>query len=328
MKRREFITFVGATATWWLLKPLTARAQQPRPRLAVLSLNSVRDEGKIIAALLDGLRALGYFSGRTIDVDYRYADGDHTRLAHLAQELIGLKPSVAVATSASPVSALKSAAPDLPIVCPSLSAAVVPSLAASYARPGGSMTGVASAVEGMVPKLLELAIDIVPDIARVGFLSNPGGASMALFAEQIAAAARARGIAMLTQQARTSDDLAPALGSFLKQQVQAVIVPANGLFVTHGTRIAQLAVTAGLPTVFPDAQDVEAGGLASYGVDLRENYRVGAGYVGKILKGVKPGDLPITFPIKLVLAVNLKTAKALGLTIPASMIGRADEVIE
>ena len=180
----------------------------------------------------------------------------------------------------------------------------------------------------MVPKLLELAIDIVPGIARIGFLCNPAGASMALFAEQIEVAARARGVTMLMQEARTPDDFAPAYDAFAKQQVQAVIVPASGLFVTQGARLAELALIARLPTFFPDARGVEAGGLASYGVDLRENYRLGAGYVGKILKGAKPRDLPIAFPIKLVLAINLRTAKALGLTVPASMVGLADAVIE
>ena len=323
MKRRDFIR--GIAASW--LTP-AARAQEPPPRVAVLSLHSIRDEGKVVASFLSGLRGLGYFKGLNVNVDIRYADGDPTQLARFAKELVILKPNVALATSANPASALKNAAPDLPIVCPSLSAAVLPSFAAGYARPGGSVTGLASSVEGMVPKLLELAIDIVPGIARIGFLCNPAGASMALFAEQIEAAARARGVTMLMQEARTPDDFAPAYDAFAKQQVQAVIVPASGLFVTQGARLAELALIARLPTFFPDARGVEAGGLASYGVDLRENYRLGAGYVGKILKGAKPRDLPIAFPIKLVLAINLRTAKALGLTVPESMIGLADAVIE
>src|SRR4051794_23671496 len=193
MKRREFIAGIAAS---WLFPRRLARAQQPPPRLAVLSLNSVRDEGKIIAAFRSGLRGLGYIQGNNIDVDFRYADGDPARLARLAEELERFKPNVALATSANPASALEDAAADLPIVCPSLSAAVLPSLAASYARPGGSVTGLASSVESMVAELLELAIDIVPGIARIGFLCNPAGASMAFFREQIGAAARARGVAM------------------------------------------------------------------------------------------------------------------------------------
>jgi putative ABC transport system substrate-binding protein len=326
MKRRDFIMLLGggAAAMW----PLAARAQQFRPRIAVLSLNTARDEGKVLAAFLDGMRALGYVDGQNIDLDYRYASGDPTDLAALARELIAVKPNLALATSPSPAMVLKGVAPELPIVCASVSDSLMPSHVASYAQPGGSVTGIASSVEGMYGKLLELALDIIPGTARIGFLANPAGASMTFYAEQVAAAARARGIVMLTKEARTPDDLDRAYDVFAKQQVHAVIIPANGLFVTNGSRIAQLALAARLPTIFPDPRDVEAGGLASYGVDLRENYRRAAVYVDKILKGAKPGDLPVEFPTKLVLVINLKTAKALDISIPATMIGRADEVIE
>ena len=186
----------------------------------------------------------------------------------------------------------------------------------------------ASQVEGVATKLLELALDAVSGAVRIGFLSNPAGASMALWVQQVEAAARARGVAVLVQEASTPGDLAPAFGGLAKQQSQAVIVPANGLFSTQATRIVQLALAARLPTIVAYPQDVEAGGLASYGVDARENYRRTAAYVDKILKGAKPGDLPIEFPTKLVLAINLKTAKALGLEIPPTLLARADEVIE
>jgi putative ABC transport system substrate-binding protein len=328
MRRREFITLTGCVAASALLRPRVARAQRRRPRIALLSLNSARDEGEIITNFVDAMSALGYVAGQTVDIDYRYAEGDTTRLKPQAQELLALKPDVALVTSLSPARAVKSVAPDLPIVCPGLSDATFPSLAASYARPGGSVTGIASSVENMYEKLLELALDMVPGLVRIGFLVNPAGAAMELYAQQIEAAARARGVALLTQQARTPGDLAPAFNGFSKQQVQAIIVPANGLFVNQGERIAQLAIAERLPTIFPDFRDVQAGGLASYGVDVRENYRRAAVYVDKILKGAKPGDLPIEFPTKLALIINLKTAKTLGLTIPAAMLGRADEVIE
>jgi putative ABC transport system substrate-binding protein len=324
MKRRDFITLLGGTVAAW---PLAARAQQ-RPRIALLSINSAQDEGRVIAALVDGLRTLGYVEGRTFDIDIRYAEGDTTRLTPSAQELIALKPNLALATSASPVIALKAVAPDLPIICPSLTESLMPSLVASYAHPSGSVTGIASLVEDMYAKLLELALDTLPGSVRIGFLVNPAGASMALFAQQVEAGARARGVTVLTQEAHTSDDLASAYDNFVKQQAQAVLIPANGLFVTNTSRIVQLALAARIPTIFSDPRHVEAGGLASYGVDLRDNFRRAAVYVDKILKGAKPGDLPIEFPTKLVLAINLKTARALGLTIPATMIGRADEVIE
>jgi putative tryptophan/tyrosine transport system substrate-binding protein len=325
MRRREFLTVLGGAAVAW---PLAAHAQQPRPRIAVLSINSAQAEAKLIAAFVDGLRSLGYVEGRTVDIDIRYADGDAPRLTPLAQALLALKPDVALGTSASPIIAVKAVAPNLPIVCPSLTESVMPSLVASYARPGGSVTGIASSVEDLYAKLLELALDMVPAVTRIGFLANPEGGSMALFAQRIEAAARARGVAFLAQEARTPDDLAAAYDGFVKQQTQAVIVPANGLFTTYTSRIVQLALAARMPTVSSYQRDVEAGGLASYGVDQRESFRRAAIYVDKILKGAKPGDLPVEFPTKLLLVINLKTAKALGLTIPATMLGRADEVIE
>src|SRR5262245_27557933 len=266
MKRRAFITLLGGAAAAW---PLAVRAAEPRPRIAVLSINSAQDERKNIAAFVDGLRALGYVTSQNVDIDYRYAEGDTTRLKPLAQELLALKPDVALANSPSPAVAVQTVAPSLPIVCPQISDFLVPSLVASYARPGGSVTGMASQVEGVATKLLELALDAVPGSIRIGFLANPAGASMALWVKQVEAAARARGVAVLIEEARTADDLAPAFGGLAKQQSQAVIVPANGLFSTQGTRIVQLALAARLPTIVAYPQDVEVGGLASYGVDGR-----------------------------------------------------------
>jgi putative tryptophan/tyrosine transport system substrate-binding protein len=328
VNRREFITLIGGAAAYALLCPLAARAAGLRPRIAVLTLNSARDEGKVIAAFLEAMRALGYTADQTMDIDYRHAEGDTNRLKSLAQELIALKPDVALANSPSPAFALKSIAPALPIVCPQLSDSVLPGLAASYARPGGSVTGIATYVEGLAGKLFELALEVVPGSARIGFLVNPAGASMALFERQAKTAAHDRGVTLLSQEARTADDLVPAFDGFVRERVQAVVIPTNGLFVTNGRRIAQLAIAARLPTIHAYARDVEAGGLASYGVDVRENTRRSAGYVDKILKGAKPGDLPIEFPTKVELVINLKTAKALGLTVPATLLARADEVIE
>jgi putative ABC transport system substrate-binding protein len=325
IRRRELISLLGGAMAAW---PLTAHGAGPRLRIAVLSINSAQGERKNIAAFVDGLSALGYVTSQNVEIDYRHAEGDTTRLKPLAQELIALKPDVALANSPSPTVAIKSVAPSLPIVCPQISDFLVPSLVANYARPGGSVTGMASSVEGVATKLLELALDAIPGSMRIGFLANPAGASMALWVQQVEAAARARGITLLIQEARTPDDLAPAFDGLAKQRSQAVIVPANGMFQTQDTRIAQLALAARLPTIMAYPQDVEAGALASYGVDAGENYRRAAAYVDKILKGAKPGDLPIEFPTKMVLAINLKTAKALGLEIPPTLLARADEVIE
>src|SRR5262249_3908879 len=198
MNRRKFITLVGGAAAAW---PLAVGAVEPRPRIAVLSINSEQDEGKNIAAFVDGLRALGYVTSQNVDIDYRYAEGDTTRRKPLAQELLAFKPDVAFANSPSPAVAVPGGAPPLPIVCPQISDLLVPSLVMNYARPGGSVTGMASTVEGVATKLLELALDAVPGSTRIGFLANPAGASMALWVQQVETAARARGVTLLIQEA-------------------------------------------------------------------------------------------------------------------------------
>jgi putative tryptophan/tyrosine transport system substrate-binding protein len=291
-------------------------------------LQGSQDVGHRVASFVDGLRSLGYIEKQTIDIDYRYANGDTKPLKSLAQELIALRPNVAFGGEPSAVRALKSVAPNLPIVCPTFTDVLLQEVAASYARPGGSVTGIAVSVEGVTDKLLELATEIIPGIVRIAFLANPNGASMSLFAQRIGESAQVRGVAVVVEEAGTSDDLGPAFDRLAKQQVQAVIVPPNGLFFNEDRRLAQLALAARLPTIFSQREDVEVGGLASYGVDQHETWRRAAGYIDKILKGAKPGDLPIEFPTKLELAANIRTAKALGIDIPATLLARADEVIE
>jgi putative ABC transport system substrate-binding protein len=325
MKRRQFITLLASAAGAW---PLMARAQQPgaagaRPSIAFLALGP---EQSVHLAFMDGLRRLGYAPGRNLDIDHRY--GDVEKLKPLAQELIALKSDILVADSPSGAIAFRSVAPTLPIVCLALTDAGIPDLFASYSRPGGNVTGMAQSVEGVTGKLVEVALEIIPGARRIGFLSNLRGASMPLFAESVDVAARARGIAVLTEEVATGGELASAFDRFGKQGAQAVIVPVNGLFFSQGMQIAQLALAARLPTVGAERRYIEAGVLASYGIDQRESYRRGASYVDRILKGAKPGDLPIEFPSRIELAINLKTAKALGLDLPPSLITRADEVIE
>jgi putative tryptophan/tyrosine transport system substrate-binding protein len=323
VKRRTFIAALGSAVAW----PLLASATEMRPRIVFLSLDSQEDGGPF-SAFTEALSGLGYVASQNIDIDYRYAAGDTKLLMPLAQELVALKPDVSIAGELSSARALKRAAPMLPIVCPTLTDALIPDLAASYARPGGTVTGIAQSVEGVTGKLLELAIEMIPEMRRVGFLSNPAGASMPLFARSIADGARAHGIAVVTEEGRTPDELDRALDRLAEQQVQAVLVPVNGLFITQRARIVQVALAARLPTVFAQRKDVVVGGLASYGVDQLESFRRAAAFVDKILKGAKPGELPIEFPTRLELVVNLRTAKSLGITLPPTLLGRADEVIE
>jgi putative ABC transport system substrate-binding protein len=326
MKRREFIMLGGAAIAW----PLAAYAQQPAPakRIGVLDINSAEFGEANIAAFRDALLELGYVPGQTVEIDYRYSNGDTEALTGLAEELIRLKPNVIVATSTSPVMVVKRIAPSLPVVCPTFGDSFVPSLAAIFSHPGGSVTGIASNVEGVVGKLTELTIDAIPGIASIGFLANPAGASMGQNERQIKSTAEARGIVVRMEQVRYATDIDAALHRLSEEGVQAIIVPGNGLLNSQQKRIVELALALRMPLIFGERAGVSAGGLASYGVKQSENWRRAAIYIDKILKGAKPGDLPIEFPVKIELVINLKIAKTLGLTVPPTLLARADEVIE
>jgi putative ABC transport system substrate-binding protein len=307
---------------------LAVGSGEARPRIAFLSLGAAQEGATLVAAFADGLRRLGYAEGQNVDIDYRYAAGEVEQLKSLAQDLIALKPDMLVGSEPSAARALKSVAPTLPIVCLALTDALIPDLIASYARPAGTVTGMAQSVEGVTGKLVEVALEIIPGAVRIGFLSNPAGASMRLFAQIVDTAAGARGIAVLTEDVSTAGQLAPAFDRFRRQGTQAVIVPVNGLFRVQRAQLAQLALAARLPTISAERQYVEAGLLVSYGVNEGENYRRAAGYVDRILKGAKPGDLPVEFPTRVELTINLRTAKALGVDLPPTFVTRADEVIE
>jgi putative tryptophan/tyrosine transport system substrate-binding protein len=326
MTRRGFLALIS----WVLIAccPLVAWAAGERPRIGFLSISSAERDVSNLAAFREGLQRLGYVPSQSVDIDYRFSNGDAEALTGLAQELLQLKPDVVLATAVSPTRAMNRVAPRLPIVCPAFSDSFVPSLAASFAHPGGSVTGIATDVEQLVGKLVELALDAIPGTKKIGFLANPAGGSMARFEQQVRATAQFHAVEVLTAQVEKPADLAGALQRLKDEHVQAVIVPANGLLISSQATIVELGMSLRLPLVFYSRQGVLAGGLASYGVNPIENYQRAATYVAKILKGAKPGDLPIEFPTKIELVINLKTAKALGLTIPAPVLDRADEVIE
>jgi putative ABC transport system substrate-binding protein len=323
MKRRAFITLLGGAAAW----PLAAHPAGKRARIGVLTLLSAQDERGWVAAFVAGMRELGYVPGQTFDIDYRYTDGDTERLRPLARVLIALAPDVIFATEPSSARAVRALAPSLPIVCPTLGDHLH-DLFASYARPGGSVTGIAINVEGVSAKLVELAHDAVPGLMRIGLLVNPAGANRALVESQVVAAARERGMTTLVEEASQSDALAPALDHIAKAGSQVLIVQPNGLFINQRNAILLQALAAGLPTLFDDRGDVAAGGFMSYGVNQREGSLRAAAFVDRIIKGARPGDLPIEFSTKIEMVINIKTARALGLTVPPTLIARADEVIE
>jgi putative tryptophan/tyrosine transport system substrate-binding protein len=328
MRRREFITLLGGTTSFVFVVPLVGYAAGGRPRIGVLDINSAEYSVPLLTAFRAGLQQLGYTEGRTVDIDYRYSDGDTNGLAALAQELVQLKPDVVLATAVSPTRAVKRVAPSLPIVCPTFGDAFVPSLAMSFSKPSGSVTGIASAVEGMFGKLTELTLDAIPGATKIGFLANPAGASMSHNEQQVEAAANKRGVEVRIEEVRELDDFDGAFQRLGAEKVQAVIVPGNGLLHAGQGRIIKLATALRLPLVFNQSQDVVAGGFVSYGISMSQNFRRSAIYIDKILKGTPPGDLPIEFPTTFELVINLKIAKALGLTVPPALLSRADEVIE
>ena len=307
---------------------LRHRARPGRSRVGVLSISSKETDADNIAAFRDGLRQLGYIDGKTVEIDYRFSNGSNEALAPLAQELLRLKPDAVLASAVSPTRTIHGMAPALPVVCPSFSDSFVPSLAASFAHPGGSVTGVATDVEQLVGKLVELALDTIPSTKKIGFLANPAGGSMVRFEQQVRSTAEAHHVELQIALIAKPDDLEDALQRMKDENVQSIIVPANGLLSSAQPRLVARARELRLPLVFAVRTGVFAGGLVSYGVNQAENYRQAATYVAKILKGAAPGDLPIEFPNKIELIINLKTAKALGLTLPRSLLDRADQVIE
>jgi putative ABC transport system substrate-binding protein len=325
MRRREFMTLLGGTAVAW---PLPGGAAGHLPRIGVLDINSAETNVRNLAAFRDGLRGLGYIEGSTVDIDYRYSDGDTDRLPALALELVQLKPDVVLAVSVSPARAVKRIAPTMPIVCPSFGDAFVPSLAASFAHPGGSVTGIATEVEGLFGKLTELTLDAIPGTTKIGFLANPTGASMPHYEQAVQSAAQARTVEVQVEPVRKLDDFDEAFQRFSDGKVRAIIVPPNGLLSSGLKRIIALSLPLRLPLVFADRDGVDAGGFVSYGVNNFDTYGRAAVYIDKILKGAAPGDLPIEFPTKLGLVINLRSARALGLTVPPALLSRADEVIE
>ena len=274
------------------------------------------------------MRDLGYIEGRDYALADRYADGELARLPALAQELVRLVPDVIVAAPGSAVLAARQATASIPIVGVNMNDPVGMGLVANEARPGSNVTGVLVRVPGQAAKQLEIARDAVAGARRIGVLGNLEEASNVLQWQETEAAAAKTGVALSLVEVRAADEIGPAFGKFASERAGVVIVLGQVTLLTMRRQIAAFALAARLPTVYSFREHVEDGGLISYGINLRANYRRAAFYVDRILKGEKPADLPVEFPTKVELVVNLATAKALGLSIPTSLLARADEVIE
>jgi putative tryptophan/tyrosine transport system substrate-binding protein len=324
-------TFLSALTGGLLAAPLAAEAQQAAkvPRIGYLALNPTANP-HLHEAFRQGLRDLGYVEGRNVVIEYRDAEGKPERLPALAAELIALKVDVLVAQPTVAALAAKQATRTLPIVFP-VAEPVTSGLVTSLARPGGNITGLSILTPEMGGKGLELLKQAVPGVSRVAVLWDPGAfpeRTTKHMRKQLEGAAQALGVRLQFIEARGPDDFDRAFSEMTRARAGALTVLGGSMFVSQRRRLVDLAATNRLPAVYPARESVEAGGLMAYGPSVPDLFRRAATYVDKILKGAKPGDLPVEQPTKFELVINLKTAKALGLTIPPSLLQRADQVIE
>jgi putative tryptophan/tyrosine transport system substrate-binding protein len=324
--RREFIKLLSCAAVAW--SP-TAYAQDSHKRPLVGYLTGAAQPPNLYSDIfVQGMRELGYVEGRSFDITYRGSDGYQDRLPGLAKELVRLKPDVILANAVDSVVAVRKETRTIPIVSPALADAVHLGLITSEARPGGQVTGIEPYVAGLPAKQMELAREIVPRAINIGVLTNLQDPKAPPQAQELAAAARTLEVTIVSSDVNRPDEIESALAELASRRVDIVIVLQTSMLIGSKQRIADSALAKRLPTVYGYRDHVVAGGLVSYGVDLRWCFRRAAYFVDKILRGAAPGDLPVEFPTKMVLAVNLRTASALDITVPPTLLTRADEVIE
>jgi putative ABC transport system substrate-binding protein len=324
-RRREFITLLGGAAAW----PLALRAQQRAkvPRIGFLHYGSPGPSPEV-DAFRQGLRDLGYREGKNINVEYRFASGRVDRLPELAAELVHLKPDVIVTPATAASLAAKHATGTIPIVIAGVADAVGAGLVASIARPGGNVTGLTSISAELGGKRLELLKGVVPKAFRVAVLHDPGERSNVLILQELEAAAPALGLTLQPLEVRELGELEGAFVTMSRERADALFGAPGVLTFEHRKTVVGLAAKSEIPTLWGHRQFVDVGGLMSYAVNFYDQCRRAATYVDQILKGAMPGDLPVQQPTKYELVINLKTAKALGLEIPPTLLARADEVIE
>jgi putative ABC transport system substrate-binding protein len=324
--RTRLIVAFGLCLVAW---SFSADAQQPTraPRVGVLS-DEKPSLGTILDSVTDGLRSLGWVEGQNIAFERRYSEGNEEILPGLAAELVRLQPDVILAIGTGAAQAAKKATQTIPVVFTRASDPIGSGLVASLARPGGNLTGQSVLTTETDAKRLELLITAVPDAKRVGALWDPRFPAVDAEFTETERAARILNLELVPAEVRGPDNFEPAMRAMLEQHVGALIVVPASIFAQHGQRVIDLTAKARLPTMFFRTTDVKAGGLMSYGPNWADMFRRAAVYVDKILKGAKPADLPVEQPTKFELVINLNTARSLGLTIPLTLLGRADEVIE
>ncbi len=325
MKRRSFIGILGGAALAW---PLAASAQQPKmPTIGFLGANAASAQTQWTAAFVQRLRELGWIEGRTVSIEYRWAEGRSDRYTEIAAEFVRLKVDVIVSPGNEAAIAAKQATSVIPIVFPAAGDALGTGLVVSLARPGGNATGLSLQFTDLAGKRLELLREVVPGLRRLAIMAHISSPNSAKEMREVQATARTLGIEVATLEIQRAEDIAPAFEG-LNSRADALYVCGDPLVNTNRIRINALALAARLPTMHSFREHVEAGGLMSYGPNFTDLFRRGADYVDKILRGAKPADLPVQQPTKFELAINLTTAKALGLEVPPTLLARADEVIE
>jgi putative ABC transport system substrate-binding protein len=327
MKRREFVLALGGAAIAW---PVVARAQQPAmPVVGYLASGSLKTFGSHIKGFLRGLKESGFIDGQNVKIEYRWAEGQFDRLPALATELVQQRVDV-LATTGGNVSALaaKRTTSTIPITFLTADDPVSSGLVASMSRPGGNMTGVTWLGAELGAKNLELIRELLPSATKIGVLVNPKRPTADAQLKNVQDAAKVMGRTIRILPAVTKDDIESAFNTVASEHLGALVVASDPLFLINSAQILRLAASNAVPTVYFLRQFVDADGLMSYGASVEDASRLCGGYAARILKGAKPADLPIQQSTKVELVINLKTAKALGLTIPLPLLGRADEVIE
>src|SRR6516162_555498 len=326
MKRREVVTLIGGAAVAW---PLAAHAQQPAKLRTIGYLGTVSPsaESQRVAAFMQRLRELGWIESRNVTIEYRYAEGRSERFAEFAAEFVRLKVDIIVTSGTAAVIASKQATSLIPIVFALAGDPVDSNLVASLARPGGNVTGLSHQKVDTASKRLELLREVVPGFRRLAIMANIGNPALVLEMREVQATARKLGNEVTTFEIRGAEDIAPVFDA-LKGRADALYVCGDALVDTNRVLIITLALGLRLPTMTDFPEYVEAGGLMSYGPNFPDLFRRAGDYVDKILRGAKPGDIPVEQPIKFDLVINVITAKALGLDISPTLLARTDKVIE
>ena len=326
MRRREFITLCGAAGAVW---PIAARAQQPAlPVVGILNGGSPDGYAPMLAAFREGLKETGYVDGQNVKIEYRWANGQYDRLTALADDLVHRQVSVIAANTPANLVA-KAATSTIPIVFTTGGDPVQLGLVASLDRPGGNVTGVTQLSAEVAPKRVELAHELIPKATVFALLVNPtNSAQTEILTSASQAAAKTLGLQLDVLHASTEAELDDAFAAFLHMRAGALVIGTDSFFSGQSEKLAALALRHAVPAIYEYRPFVAAGGLASYGGSITDSYRLAGVYSGRILKGEKPADLPVQQSTKVELLINLRTAKTLGLTLPISLLGRADEVIE